>query len=218
MKFISLGRHCDIAFNIKKYIDSDVPTHFFDWVRTDFKCVLEILNLRCIDQILNIENIRIDKESFAYNNDICLTLKNIEKKNLNLLFYRDIILENYNDEEMNDKLVQFIEKYKRRFNRLIELIESKDKICFIYRVQEIKIDFEKDIELFKKILFSINKNCIFCLVFLIEGDDDFIFVKYRSYMKINISSFIDKTNNDYSWKSEHIDWEKIFNVIKSSAF
>jgi hypothetical protein len=218
MKFISLGRHCDIAFNIKKYIESDAPTHFFDWSRTDFKCVLDILNIRCIDQILNIENIRIDKESFAYNNDICLTLKNIEKKNLNLLFYRDIILENYNDEEMNDKLVQFIEKYKRRFNRLIELIESKDKICFIYRVQEIKIDFEKDIELFKKILFSINKNCIFCLVFLIEGDDDFIFVKYRSYMKINISSFIDKTNNDYSWKSEHIDWEKIFNVIKSSAF
>jgi hypothetical protein len=117
MQFISLGRHCDIAHNIKKYINNDTPTQFFDWVRTEFKCVLHILNLRYIDTIFNIENLNLDTSMFKIDGELTITLKNFERENLVLLFHHEIQLCDYYSSEVDNKLIEFIDKYKRRFNR-----------------------------------------------------------------------------------------------------
>jgi hypothetical protein len=214
MHFVSLGRHCDVAYNIKNYINQDFPTQFFDWLRTDFKCILYILKLKNIYQIFNIANFSIDYETFAPR-DLSITLKNFEKENLNLIFHHDISFDNYDNIELNYKLICFIDKYKRRFNRLIEVIKSDKRICFIYRVTEEKIDFETDIDEFEKVLKTINKNINYLLVILVETEENYQFIKYSNYLKINISKFIQEGKIDYSdYTLSHIEWEKIFTIIK----
>ena len=84
-----MGRSCAISYNIKKYINNDIPTQFFDWSRSDFKCILIVLNLRMIDTLFNIENLIIDKESYKPN-DISITLKNFVEDKLTLLYHHDI--------------------------------------------------------------------------------------------------------------------------------
>lgn len=216
MKFISLGRHCDVAFNIKKYTNNDNPTHFFDWVRTDFKCVLFILKLTNFRSLFNIRNFKIDKQSYAHDNQICITLKNFERDNLTMLFHHDIPLKDYSVVEMCSESQNFITKYHRRYDRLIELIKSDKKIIFIHRAT-IQFDYENDIECFHKKLRNINKDIIFCLVILIEEEENEIFIKNEKYLKINLSYFINK-NIEFSWERLDVDWKSVFELIKTNAF
>jgi hypothetical protein len=217
MIFISLGRHCDVAYNIKNYITKDQPTHFFDWLRIDFKCVLYILNLDNIECIFNKENINIDKISFAECNDILFTLKNFEDDNLICLFHHEVRIKDFENNEEN-KINEFIEKYKRRFNRLIDLIKIKnyksDPIVFIYRVTS---DFDEinDVNDFKNIILKINKNCVYYLVILVDTEEDYLSIKEANYLKINISTLTDKNINP-NWIKEDINWEKVFNIIKKN--
>jgi len=216
MHFISLGRKCDTKFNINKYINQDFLTLFFDWLRSDFKCVLYILNLKNIYDILNIDNFTIDKDIFAHLNHLTITFKNFEKENLTLIFHHDIELTDYyNDEELNNKLFWFIDRYKRRFDRLIELIKSDKKLCFIYKNSDNIIDFETDIDEFEKVLKTINENVNYLLVILVETEEKYQFIKYENYLKINLSKFIQEGKIDYSdYTLSHIEWEKIFTIIK----
>jgi len=211
MYFISLGRHCGIACNIKKFINNDIPTQFFDWSRTDFKCVLYILNLRIIDTIFNNENIIVDKESYKHENELCMTLKNFAKDNLCLLYHHDIPYEEYNELDMNEKLTGFIDKYKRRYDRLIEIIKTDKKIYFIYNITE-GFDYN-DSNLFNNILTSINKNVNYTLILLIEEQDPYIYTKNKHYFKINLKHFID-INITPDWTLNHYDWKSIFEIMQ----
>lgn len=219
MEFISLGRHCDVAYNIAKYIKKE-QTHFFDWLRTDFKCILHILYSNNIVTIFNLENIKVDKKLYAHENEIAITLKNFEENNLTLLFHHEIRLKdynNYNDTEINNKLNEFIEKYKRRFNRLIQLIKSNNKLIFIYKVTNY-FDYKIYTSEFEKAILAINPNCIFSLVILVDvRDKDYFYIKYKNYLKINIAKYIDK-NIKPDWNSPQIKWTEVFNIINILAF
>jgi hypothetical protein len=211
MYYISLGRHCDVAYNIKKFINNDIPTQFFDWSRTDFKCILFILNLRIIDTIFNNENIIVDKEIYKNEGDMCMTLRNFERDNLCLLYHHDIPHKEYNEEEMNEKLLEFIDKYKRRYTRLIELIKTDKKICFIYRITN---EFNyNDTKLFNNILTCINENINYILVLLVDEEGEYIYCKYKDYFKLNLKHFID-INVVPDWTTNNVDWKKIFEIIE----
>jgi hypothetical protein len=226
MIHISLGKHCDISYNIKKYINNDIPTQFFDNLRTDFKCILYILKLINIELILNLENIIVDKETYNESNDVAISFKNFKEQQLTLLSRHDIQLrhnennEELNNEELNNKLIEFINTYKRRFERLISLITSDNKLCFIYRVPEIDynlFNFNDNIEEFNKVLCTINKNIKYCLIILVNSPEDYIYIKKKDCLNINISTFIDTTiQND--WTNNHYDWDNIFNIIKKNTF
>ena len=112
--YISLGRHCDTTFQIRKHITGETQTNFFDWVRVDFECVLDILNIRNIENMIYKENIRIDKYAYAHEGEMLIIFKNFESKKLNLLFHHDIKHRDYSDEELDEKLTEFMNKYKRR--------------------------------------------------------------------------------------------------------
>jgi len=215
-KFISLGRYCNVSFNIRKYVQPNSATNFFDWQRTDFKAVIDILNTECIDEIFNIENIVVDDVTYRSHNDLTLTLKNFNEKNLTLLFHHDI---RYDDNrEINVKLNEFIDKYKRRFYRLIDIIknDNENKI-FICRIFD-NFDYENDIKLFDKILRKHNENINYILVLLSDDvNEDYYYVRFENYLKINIAKYTDFTKNtDYTdWTSPEIEWEKIFNIIQT---
>jgi hypothetical protein len=207
MYFISLGRHCSIAYNIRKFITNDVETQFFDWARTDFKCVLFILNLKNIDTIFNNENIKININK--QDNDIAITFKNFNKDNLCLLYHHDIPYKEYNESEMNEKITDFINKYKRRHDRLINLIKNNKKIYFIYNITN-----GFDYNLFNKILIDINKNINYTLVLLIEEKDTYKIELKENYVKINLTNYLDK-NITTDWFQPQYDWKSIFKIIQT---
>ena len=217
MQFVSLGRHCDVIYNIKKCVNADTPTHFFDSLRVDFKSVLYILNLRCIDPIMNIDNFNLDKELYAHENELSITLKNFDRDNITLLFHHDILLTGYDESGLPAKLEEFVSKYKRRFERLIDLISSEKELYFIHKVHGESIDFRTDIDDFDKIIKSINGRVKYCLITLVQEEGDYIFTKHNNHLNINITTFIDE-NKTPDWKRSEIDWESIFRIIKCNAF
>jgi len=217
MEFISLGRHCDVAFNLKKNNKTEI-THFFDWIRTDFKCVLYILNLKNIDSIFNIDNLILDDKEHLYENEYTITLKNFVEKKQVFLFHHEIQINRDDDIDIKDKIKLFIDKYTRRYERLINLIKLDKKLVFIYRITENKFNYSTDINDFNKIVKSLNKNIIYCLVILVNDiNEDYYFVRFENYIKINISKYIDiNINND--WTYSHIKWLNIYDIIEKNAF
>jgi hypothetical protein len=207
--FISLGRNCDVAYNIKHFTPGE--TNFFDWTRTDFKCVLYILNLKNIDTLLNAENIIIDKKL----DDISILFKNFEKDNLTLLFHHDIIVKEYSVQEMSKQISGFIDKYKRRYDRLINLIKTDNKIYFIYHITA-GFDYN-DCELFDQYIKNINTNINYMLVLLVEEPEttDYILCKNKNCLKINITHFLNK-NIPFDWTRSCYDWKSIFDIIKNN--
>jgi hypothetical protein len=225
---ISLGRNCCVAYNIQKYNNNKYPTHFFDLLRTDFKCVLYILNSRTIDMMFNSKNFIVDNKSWKIEGNIGITLKNFIKNDLCLLFHHDVITkqdgDDGDDDEMTNKLNEFADKYKRRFNRLINLIETQTDTCFIYH-NNLDTDFDYDdcIE-FNRIIKSINKNNNYVLVLLMNDtydNIDYEYIKNEYYIKINLKHFaIKDIAND--WTHPIYDWMKVINliqdIINNSAF
>ena len=213
MYFISLGRNCCVAYNIKKYINNNTSTQFFDWSRTDFKCVLYILNLETIDTIFNVENFLIDKETYKQDDDILITLNNFVKEGLCLLYHHDISLIEYLKQTETEILTEFINKYKRRHERLIDLIKTSQKLCFIYYISD-SLDYD-DCKLFNKILTSINKDIDYVLVLLDDGVD-YKYIHTEFFLKINLKYFTNK-DIEFDWTLQNIDWEGLFKYIKELA-
>jgi len=216
MIYISLGRHCDIAHNIEKYVTRK-GTNFFDWIRVDFKSVLHILKLTNIESIMNIENISLDKISLQETKDILITLKNFVSDDITCIFRHDIPLKDYSDLELNMKLIEFIDKYKRRFCRLMDFIKSDSKIIFIHKVNEPNFNEYTYTSEFNKTILSINKNATFCLVLLVDVDTEYLVNKTNTCLKINIHTLIDPDVQS-DWTNPQINWAEIFNIIQQSAF
>jgi hypothetical protein len=217
MKYVSLGRHCDVAFNIKKY-NTNSPSFFFDWARIDFKCCLYILKLNNIETFLNKENIIVDKQMFSAEKEICFKFKNFDENNNILYFHHENDVEQYDatDVELDCMIDKFINKYTKRFIKMVNLICSEEEIIFIYRDTD-NIFKETYVNEFIDCIFKINKNVVFCLIILTEDNDDFLYIKKKNYLKINISKFINYDLVEYDdWTIQKYDWVKIFNIITNN--
>jgi hypothetical protein len=147
---LSLGFNC----NIKKYIDKirpNSPTQFFDYIGTSMWGINELIRNNFSD-IFNIDEFENMKTNIYYgeiatNKKYYLRffhdLKNVENNNTKILNYNNNIhvCKKNNFDECK-------EKYERRSQRFIELLNSSNKILFI-RLQEninniIKHDMYKD--------------------------------------------------------------------------
>jgi hypothetical protein len=211
--YLSLGRHCDIAFNIKKYSNENKKTQFFDWIRTDFECIIHILNLSNLDSILNKENFIIDQQTYAHI--ILIKLKNFENKNLTLYFRHDILINNF-IKNADGELDNFINKYKRRFERLINLIKSNQKLIFIHRVESEELFINNNLaDEFEKALKKINKNVNYNLIILFNSNEKYFIIKKNNNIKINLLPLIDK-NINLTWQREDIDWKQLFDIIEKA--
>ena len=128
--FISIGNACDVKYNIDKFTGSK-ETLFFDWLMTDMNSVNTILGIDKIDNILFFENIIRNKKNPTSHNNSRIIIKSLS--------YCESIHDVpilYNSSHIN----KFIGKYKRRYNRIIQIIlKNKSKIYFI-RKGKITID------------------------------------------------------------------------------
>jgi hypothetical protein len=200
MKYISIGDTCAVKYNIEKYIGNS-ETLFFDRLITSMNSVIDILDCEDIKDIYYFENIIRDiKNPYKGENSI-INIKSLEK----CCSIHDLAI-NYTDNDV----INFIDKYTRRFNRIIEYIKSNEKICFIRNSFVSNLQIDKFIETIKKI----NPNCDFTLVVIHNNNKNNTEILKRKnllYIKLNID--IPKDNE---WTLQILNWEKIFLDIENN--
>lgn len=158
--YISIGRACCVKYQIDQYFGKK-ETNFFDWLISSMNSVITVLKCKNIDELLNFNNIYINpKIPYSKGN----TGKNTRVVIRSL--YRCISIHDVKTDFNNDDIYDFIDKYKRRWNRMIEYIKQDEKIYFI-RFGEIK-PHEK--EQFIQTILGINENCNFYLISIIDSN------------------------------------------------
>ena len=201
MKYISIGDACNVKYNINKY-KGESERYFFDWLMTSMDSVIEILNCNNINDILYPDNIvrNID-------NPYCGNNSNIVIKSLNFCVSIHDLTKNYTDNDVLD----FIDKYSRRFNRIIEYIKSNEQICFIRTGYVNFNEIYKFIETIKKI----NSNCDFTIVVIDnnkQNKPETIKQNNLLYIKLNVDIPIEKID----WKQKFLNWNSIFIEIEKN--
>lgn len=192
--FIPLGNSCSITYNLK-INNLRQNAYPFDWVRVQNLNNITNLIQNNFDGFLDINkykfkssskkfNVNDNFTSYIYSNNYCT-------------FYHEF--ENYIEKlDMKD----FIDKYTRRINRLINIIKSNKKIIFIREEYgDVKINkIYKFIDTIKKI----NPNINYYLVIISSKNISFTDPKIKCF----VSS---KPIND--WRRPEINWNEIFNLF-----
>jgi hypothetical protein len=119
--------------------------------------------------------------------------------------------ENYKTEDYNN----FIEKYKRRYYRLLDIIKEEKKIFFI------RYGLENE-DLIHDFMNNINKMNLNLIVYFINIDYDSnnLNVSYniKNYRYINFYNYIDyniKYDDDLYFKTLQFNWNKVFEIINN---
>ena len=193
INIVSFGSECDVKYQINKYLNLMKETEFFDWLISDIDSVCDILS-KDINTILTFPNIQL----IGYKNiNSIVKFKNCTK----LVSMHDVPIK-YNFNDINN----FILKYKRRYNRLIELIKSNNKTYIIRRDNP----SDNKITKFINIINIINPNNNITLILLRDDIiDHYIFSK--RVICINFNKFKLNKNND--WQRNNYAWNLLFDFI-----
>jgi hypothetical protein len=166
-----------------RYIDENKHTFVFSEEKTQARTCYAIPDL---NNSSNFSNETIELEKNAY-----------------LISLHDIKI-TYTEQDILD----FIEKYKRRLQRLIDIIKcKKEKLYFIYYgliSDEIKNEF---IQIIK----NINDNCDFILCSLSHNESDEE-KKEDNFIRIHMKKYLIK-EIDENWKKNYYDWNTVFKLI-----
>jgi hypothetical protein len=202
---ISLGLACNVKYQINQYNQKNQlsqPTYFFDWLITSFEAVLQIFEVEDIQDILFLENIESIGIREIDSNYSQMTIKSLD--------YCESVHDVRANFEKRD-IVDFIRKYKRRYDRIIELINSENKLYFVRYCHKSANITEKQKRRFKDCILKINPNCQFNLVNLIDKNSDRI--KEDNYIELNLHNYLIKPIDDSDWTTSYYDWENIWKNI-----
>lgn len=200
MVYISIGNACNVKYQIDKH-KNKIETLFFDWLMTSMNSVIEILSCNDINKILYFDNI-IRNINTPFNSDkSCIIIKSLD-------FCESI--HDVSREFTDNDILEFINKYKRRFNRIIEYIKSDEKIYFIRNGGIDDYSRQKFIET----IFKINPNCNFVLIVIDNNsENDISNIKYDHCLYINLNFDIPIIPD---WTTEYFNWSKIFLDIENN--
>ena len=207
MKIISLssdkaGFACAVATSIKKYYNNNYQTQIFDYLVCSLNTINSILKTTNYNDIINnLEITPIDNKS-------CVKFKNYD----NLISYHDLL----NPYTKSD-YINFIEKYKRRYNRLLEIIKNEDILYFI----RFGYEDEKDISNFFHIIKYLNVNIKvhFINVYYNKINNDYNYTIINNncfFVPINFYLFEEKDkiyDVDEYYKTLEYNWDNIFKII-----
>ena len=210
MPFISLGFACLVRQSIDGYNGYRIETNFFDWLMTNFKTVLFIMqNLDNVSTFLTHD--RFTDKGITDNNP---THRYIEHKEIYFLSLHDFPAEMDYWSYVNT----FIEKYTRRAQRLKQIIQScTEKINFIHF-----IPYEKDIPnieetyVFIMTIKAINPNCNFCLNLCVPPE----LLKYQDQINTlricnNVKIYYMVSNGEtITMQRSDLNWREIYDSIE----
>jgi hypothetical protein len=213
MKIISLsssisGPACAIATIIKKHFyNNNYETNMFDFLEVSLESIIKVLSIN--NNNLNIEDYLKNNYDIIVNNDgnNSVFFNNFDK----LISHHDLIL-NYNEEIFNN----FIEKYKRRYNRLINHILNEEKIFFIRFGIEEKDSIINFINNIKKI----NNNLeVYFINLYFDENNKKLYDDIKNYYYINFYDNIDFNkiySEDLFYKTMEFNWIPIFEIINNN--
>jgi len=209
MKIISLsssiaGPACAIGLCIKKHFyDNNYQTNMFDYLEISLLSIIQILYLKNDD----INYLHENNEVFINpvgNNSVIF-------KNFNHIISNHDLKLNYSEEDYKD----FIDKYKRRYHRLMEYINTEDKILFIRYGNEL----ESVINNFMNRINEINpKLQVFFINVNYDEKSEIVNYNIKNVFYINFYNHIDKNviyNDNLFYKTMQYDWNIISDVISN---
>lgn len=205
MKIISLssniaGPACAVSYCIKNYYNNNYFTNFFDYLEVSLLSIIQVLKSNNIEHDLK-ENIEIyvnkdNKNSVSFNN-------------FNRMISHHDLPINYNEHDYYN----FINKYERRYYRLIEYIKKEDKIFFIrYGLENYDyiVNFISEVN-------NINKNVeVFFINVDFNESKQEVNYNIKNYYYINFYNFFDYNityHSDLYYKTIQFNWKEVFNVI-----
>ncbi len=202
---ISLGLACNVKYQIDQHNQKtrlSQPTYFFDWLMTSFETVLQIFEVEAIENILsleNIESIEIAKTDSTYSK---IAIKSLD-------FFESVHDVRTNFEKQD--IVGFLEKYKRRYDRIIELINSENELYFVRHSHKNANITENQKRRFKSCILKINPNCQFNLVNLVDLNSHHIME--GNYIELDLGNYLIKPIDDSDWTTSYYDWGNIWKNI-----
>ena len=213
MKIISLsssiaGPACAVATFIKKHFyNNNYETNMFDFLEVSLESIIKVLTIK--NNNLNIEDYLKNNYDIIVNNDgnNSVFFNNFDK----LISHHDLILD-YNEETFNI----FIEKYKRRYNRLIDHILNEDKIFFIRFGEDNKDSIINFINNVKKIN---NKLEVYFINLYFDENNKKLHNDIKNYYYINFCDNIDFNkiySKDLFHKTMEFNWIPIFEIINNN--
>jgi hypothetical protein len=200
MVYISIGCACNVKYQIDKH-KHKLETLFFDWLMTSMKSVIEILGCDDINNILYFDNIIRDQDNPFWDGHSRIIIRSLDY----CVSIHDILCD-FTDKDILD----FIEKYKRRFNRIIEYIKSDEKIYFVRFGSIDNYSQQKFVETILKI----NPDCNFAIVVIDNNKENNVCIlkdDHCLYMKLNID---EPTPQD--WTTEYLNWDLLFLEIENN--
>ena len=188
MVYISIGHLCSVKYQIDKH-KHKIETLFFDWLVTSMNSVIEVLSNN-IHDILNVNTIYINPGSNNMSNISITSLPDCRS-------IHDVKLD-----YTNTDILEFIDKYIRRYTRIIQYIQSKEKIYFIRNGSVDLCTQQKFIDAILKI----NSKCNFDLIVIDNKTTHLpntIKTPHCLYIKLNVEPTDD-------WTCSYLNFEKIF--------
>ena len=207
MKYISIGMCCNVKYQIDNHKHKD-ETLFFDWLMISMNSVVEILSTPDINNILYFDNITRDVNIPYHNKNSSIVIKSLDY----CVSIHDL-LRDYTDSDV----FEYIDKYKRRYDRIMEYIKSDEKICFIRDDSSNSnsvVDNNNIRQKFVETILKINPNCKFTLVIIDnknENDSEILKYDHCLHIKLNINP-----PKYPGWTTTFLNWEKIFSDIENN--
>lgn len=210
-EIISLGHACYTKTNINRLF-KEQETIFFDWIITDFKSVLYVLqNINNKDLIssnnFSNQNIFINRDSWKPE------CHKIEHKDFKMVSIHDFS----SDIPYLDYMDTFILKYNRRLDRLEKIINSDKNVHMIHSLDNIHtpvyIITNKDIENFFNYLNIINPNNKCILHIVIPPEYSNIDLSHLIQSNVYVYHLIDEHPEWYCWAKTTYNWNIVFDNI-----
>ena len=198
--YLSIGERCCVKHQIDNHKGSK-ETHFFDWLGTDMNSVNKILASKRIEEILHVDHVYRDPMN---PNSPDGRYAKVSLQSLTRCIYIHDLPVHMKDHDVHE----MIEKYKRRHQRMLDIIKSNQPIYFIRYGTQFMPTHEKNT--FIETIRKINPNCRFILVSLEIEQPENKLEKELGFLRIQ------KTDKDITsdWEKNFLDWKQIFADIE----
>jgi hypothetical protein len=196
--FISIGNACNVKHHIDQHVKQE--TNFFDWLMTDFEAVIKLLETAAknknIRDVIRRDNLLIE----PILNRTQITMKGLG----NCISIHAVPVE-YTESDIDD----FINRYIRRYERLIGAIQSGKKLVFIRWGAVSNSAAARFVATVK----NINECCPFMLVVL---DDRSTSLK-NCILRMKLSTR-EVRDTDIEWHQSHYIWDDVWKQCASLGF
>lgn len=195
MKYISLGQSCLASYHLRK-LGLQRETHFFDWIVTSQNTVIKVLEMNDQDQLRRAltENVQFERELFEGH-------KAFTCQSLGLRSVHDLPA----DGDCPDRFrFHFVDKYIRRYNRLVEVLNSEEPVMFVMTLKKFE-PTDKLTSTIQNIFPTLN----FHMILIIE-ESNHECIKEKKVTTVFLEDYLLKPGaRQTHWSLDQYDWNRI---------